>query len=104
MSISLQTEYDLFQIIEDSKRCVIKFGASWCPPCQKFASQFEHLAEINNDITFVDIDIDEFPNLAGKFNVVSLPTFVFVKNKHQMDKQQGVNVEKIKSAIKMLRV
>ena len=104
MSIQINTKSQFDSLLHQNNLCVIKFGAEWCGPCVRFAPQFERLAEENQDIDFVHVDVDEFPDIANKYNVTALPSLVFVKYGEVLAKQQGVKIDNIKMSIQHLKL
>lgn len=82
------------------KNKLIKFGASWCAPCKsasKFLSQFD-------PETYVEIDITTDEDLAAKFSVKNIPTFVLVNvNGDEVDRFTGFNPSQIKQAIEKVK-
>ena len=79
------------------KLIVIDFGAEWCGPCKRIAPMYEQLSDIMKDIVFCKVDIDEFEELAQNFDVISVPTFVFIKNNNILTTVQGANYDLIVS-------
>ena len=68
---------------------VIKFGAEWCSPCSAIAPT---------------IEIDENPELSGKYKIKSIPTIVFIKDNEVVEKKSGVlNEAQIEEIIKSLK-
>jgi len=59
---------------------VVDFSASWCGPCHAYAPVFENSAERHQDITHLKVDIDESPGLAERYEVMSVPTTLFVRD------------------------
>ena len=57
---------------------ILKFSASWCQPCKMLAKTIEGM-EVPYEIT--EIDIDEQPEQAGKYQVRGVPTMVLVDDK-----------------------
>lgn len=62
-------------------KTVIKFGATWCSPCKqlspiftKVAQEFAH--EFSEQYQFVEIDVDEKPDVASSYKVRSVPTTI----------------------------
>ncbi|CDK30587.1 thioredoxin family protein [Candidatus Babela massiliensis] len=64
-----------------SGKSVIKFYATWCPPCQRLKPIIEEVSnDYANSVKFFEVNIDEANHLAQKYNVRSLPTVVFLEN------------------------
>lgn len=57
---------------------VAKMGAQWCAPCRAMLGPFKRMSEEYEGILFLDIDIDELPDVADKFEVTSIPTIVVI--------------------------
>ena len=63
---------------------LVDFFAEWCGPCQMLAPLLEQL-----DVKVVKIDVDELPDLARQFRVMSIPTLMLFKNGQFVKKQLG---------------
>lgn len=72
-------------ILEKStKPIVIKAFATWCPHCAKMKPLFDNLEkELGKKYIFAEFDVDESEELTKQFNVKSLPTFIFLKDKNE---------------------
>lgn len=57
---------------------VAKMGAEWCGPCRAMLGPFKRLSEDYDGVLFLDIDIDELPEIADKFEVTSVPTIIVI--------------------------
>lgn len=69
----------------DGKPMIIDFSATWCPPCRQLKPIFEKLAEeFRGRITFVTIDVDEYPELSQAYGVQSIPNMVFLNKDGQI--------------------
>jgi len=66
------------------------FYAEWCPPCQQMAPIFEELEkEFTGRVAFRKIDVDNEPSEAAKFKVLSVPTFVILKDGAEIERKVG---------------
>lgn len=74
------------------KKTVIKFYASWCQPCKSYAPIFNKVKqELQNDIEFIDVDIDDDPHgLAVKYKVKGIPHTVVEENGVTVRAQSGL--------------
>ena len=86
-----------------SKKCILKFSATWCGPCKVIAVPFEHLSEQNPDISFFHLDVDENISLTEKYNVTAMPTFVFLNNKKEVDRLLGANQKELNRLTQKLK-
>lgn len=69
------------KLVMNGKPTIIDFNATWCGPCRQMAPIFHKLAkEFGKDFNFVSIDVDKNPELAQKYNVQSIPAFVFLND------------------------
>ena len=65
----------------DSKPTFVDFWAEWCAPCRAMETTFEKLAEnFSGQFNFAKVNVDEAPELAGKFGIRSIPTLILVKD------------------------
>ncbi|MCL5004907.1 MAG: thioredoxin [Acidobacteria bacterium] len=65
----------------DPKPTLVDFWAEWCAPCRAMEPAFEKLAEnYTNQFSFAKVNVDEAPELAGKFGIRSIPTLLLIKN------------------------
>jgi thioredoxin 1 len=87
----------------EGKLIVVDFSASWCMPCKMIAPMFDEMANSDEykDIIFVKIDVDENPETSEKYQIMSMPTFLFIKNYEVVDRFSGASVEKLKETIEV---
>lgn len=82
---------------------VVDFFATWCGPCKVIAPKLEEFQNKYADkIVVVKVDVDECEDLAAKYNVSSMPTFLFIKNKNEVQRFSGANADKLEQYIKQL--
>ncbi|MAH03185.1 thioredoxin [Candidatus Pacearchaeota archaeon] len=72
------------------RNVLIDFFAEWCMPCLMMEPIIDELSEeFKGKIKFAKVNIDDNPELAGKFNVSSIPNFVLFKNGKQIEQFIG---------------
>ena len=59
---------------------IIDFWATWCGPCKAFMPIVEAFAAKRPDIKFCTVNVDDAPEIAERYEVMSIPTLVFLKN------------------------
>lgn len=93
----LELENDTLQeVVNSNKKVAVQFSASWCGNCRIMKPKFKKLATEKEDITFVIVDAEKFPESRKLANVTNLPTFAtFVDGKLvgevQTNKQEVLN-------------
>lgn len=68
---------------------VVDFFADWCGPCRMLGPVLEKLAEENGDVSICKVNVDDEPDLARRFGIMSIPTMLFFKDGAQVDKAVG---------------
>ena len=83
---------------------VVDFFATWCGPCKMLAPVIEEAAEDMPEIQFYKVDVDEAPELARSFKVMSVPTLAFFKNGELVKKNVGaVSYEELEALINSVK-
>mgnify|MGYP005767315233 CR=1 FL=1 len=90
------------EVLKSDKTILIDFWASWCGPCKMMSPVVDEIAEeMNGTVKVCKINIDEEQNLAVKYNVMSIPTFVVIKAGKEIGRTIGVqDKEEIKKLLK----
>lgn len=69
------------EVLESNKKVIVDFWATWCQPCRMMHPVLEQLnKELGESIKIGKINIDNDPQLASKFGVMSIPTFIVFEN------------------------
>ena len=68
------------EVLQAKKPVLVDFFADWCGPCQMVAPLVEQLAAETESVGVVKVNIDEEPELAQRYKVTSIPTFMLFKN------------------------
>ena len=67
--------------LENEKRAVIvDFSAVWCGPCKMMTPVLEQIEKDNPEIAVANVDVDEAPDLAAKFGIMSIPAFILFED------------------------
>ena len=89
------------EVLNSEKTVLVDFYADWCGPCQMMAPVVEKIASENADIKVRKINIDNEEELAIKYRVVSIPTFLVIKNGEEVNRIVGaVDKAELEEAIK----
>ena len=70
----------------------VKFTAIWCGPCKKQQPNIDKMEEEFPDIKFLSVDVDDFPEIAKKYDIKSLPTLALIKDGNVVTKAVGVTL------------
>lgn len=68
---------------------VVDFYADWCGPCQMISREIKEIAKQYKDLTIYKVNIDEFPEMAMEYDVLSIPTLLFIKDNEIKDEVIG---------------
>ena len=78
------------EVMNSNKPVLLDFWAPWCAPCRMVAPTGEEIASERVDIKVGKINVDEQPELANKFGIMSIPTLVVMKNGKIVQRVSGV--------------
>ena len=91
MAIKHLTTAEFETAVEAAPLAMVDFWASWCGPCKMLFPTVEALAEqYEGRVLVAKVNVDEEPELARAFGVMSIPTVVFLKNGREFDRKVGL--------------
>ncbi len=84
-----KANFDL-EALQSDKTVLIDFWAPWCGPCRMFSPTIDEIAAEREDVKVCKINVDEEPELAQRFSVMSIPMLVVIKNGQITDTAVGM--------------
>ena len=100
--INLTTENFEEEVLNAKEPVLVDFWATWCGPCRMQAPILEQLSEEldESELKIVKMDVDENPNTARAFGIMSIPTLLFKKDGQVVKQVAGVHTaEQIKAIV-----
>jgi thioredoxin 1 len=78
------------EVLKSSEPVVVDFWAEWCGPCKMIAPALEEIAgSLNGKVKIVKLNVDENPETAQKYGIMSIPTLMMFKNGELASRQVG---------------
>jgi len=74
--ITITKENFAQEVLQSEKPVLLDFWASWCGPCRMLSPIVDEVAEERSDVKVGKVNVDEQPELAGEFGVMSIPTLL----------------------------
>lgn len=94
----LEKEEDFYEIIKEGP-IIVDFYADWCGPCKMLLPVLDEI----DFATILKVNVDEFPDIAKRFGIMSIPTLLFFKNGLEQNREIGYrSLDEIKEAYKII--
>ena len=77
------------EVLHSDKTVLLDFWATWCGPCRMVAPILEEIAGERPDIKVCKVNVDEQPELASRYRIMSIPTLMVVKNGQVVNQAVG---------------
>ena len=78
------------EVVQAKQTVLLDFWAAWCGPCRMLSPVVDQIAEELDDVKVGKVNVDEEPDLARQFGVMSIPTLVVMKDGKPVDTRVGV--------------
>ena len=81
-------------VVNAEKKVLLDFWAPWCGPCRMVLPVVEEIAEEREDIVVGKVNVDEQPELANQFGVMTIPTLIVFENGQEVERSVGAKNKK----------
>ena len=89
------------EVLQSNKTVLIDFWAQWCGPCRMLSPVVDEIANEQTEIKVCKINVDNEPELATQFGVMSIPTLVFIRDGKV--ENQTVEVQSKQNILQMIK-
>ena len=80
MADNVKTDQFETEVLQSTQPVLVDFWAEWCGPCHAIAPVLDQIADERDDLRVVKLNIDEEPEIAQRYGVMSIPTLILFKD------------------------
>jgi len=85
----IHLEKENFNDLIAKGKVLVDFYAEWCGPCKMMGPVLEEIASKKSDLVIVKVNVDEHPDLAREYGVMSIPSLLYFENGNMVNKHVG---------------
>lgn len=78
------------EVLQSKEPVLVDFWAEWCAPCRMLSPVVDEVADEIEGVKVCKVNVDDETALAAKFNVMSIPTLVVIKDGQEVNRSMGV--------------
>lgn len=102
--VSISTDSDFNQLIQQHEKVVVKYFANWCGTCRLFSPKYKKISEKEefSGVLFLDVNAEENPESRKLANVTNLPYFAVFKNGQLVSADTTAKEEGVENLIRQI--
>lgn len=77
------------EVLHSDKKVLLDFWATWCGPCRMIGPILDEISEERSDIKVCKVNIDEQPDLANQYRIMTIPTLMVIENGQILTQSSG---------------
>ena len=89
MAVVELTKDNFEEVVTNNEFVIVDFWAPWCGPCRSFAPTYEKVSEDHPDVVFAKVNTEDEQEIAGHFQIRSIPTLMIFRDKIGIFSQPG---------------